>query len=388
VQKIGGKIMKKRLLSGMAAAMMVLSLAACAGNQDADSQTAQTDENITVTRSEGTLTAADYKQYMTLGDYKNIEVGISADDYQITDDDVQAEIDSCLKSAAVTEQVTEGVVADGDSINLDFKGLLDGVAFSGGTATDYSYTIGGGFIDDLDRGLIGLEIGKEYEIPCRFPDDYGEETLNGKDVIFVVTVNYVESLTYPEYNDEFVQELTADTESPLNTTAELETYIREYLEESAQSAYDNAVFSAVMSSLINEAQITERPQKEVDAASQMISDNAEYEATYYGYDSLESYMTGVYGYASMEDFEADVLEYAEEYVDQKMVIYLVADSEGISVTEDDMIEYAKELVEQTTYSSLSELIEDYGAESFWDDVEYQLLYDRTSQVLLSYAKAN
>jgi trigger factor len=388
VQKIGGKIMKKRLLSGMAAAMMVLSLAACAGNQDADSQTAQTDENITVTRSEGTLTAADYKQYMTLGDYKNIEVGISADDYQITDDDVQAEIDSCLKSAAVTEQVTEGVVADGDSINLDFKGLLDGVAFSGGTATDYSYTVGGGFIDDLDRGLIGLEIGKEYEIPCRFPDDYGEETLNGKDVIFVVTVNYVESLTYPEYNDEFVQELTADTESPLNTTAELETYIREYLEESAQSAYDNAVFSAVMSSLINEAQITERPQKEVDAASQMISDNAEYEATYYGYDSLESYMTGVYGYASMEDFEADVLEYAEEYVDQKMVIYLVADSEGISVTEDDMIEYAKELVEQTTYSSLSELIEDYGAESFWDDVEYQLLYDRTSQVLLSYAKAN
>lgn len=380
--------MKKRLLSGMAAAMMVLSLAACAGNQDADSQTAQTDENITVTRSEGTLTAADYKQYMTLGDYKNIEVGISADDYQITDDDVQAEIDSCLKSAAVTEQVTEGVVADGDSINLDFKGLLDGVAFSGGTATDYSYTVGGGFIDDLDRGLIGLEIGKEYEIPCRFPDDYGEETLNGKDVIFVVTVNYVESLTYPEYNDEFVQELTADTESPLNTTAELETYIREYLEESAQSAYDNAVFSAVMSSLINEAQITERPQKEVDAASQMISDNAEYEATYYGYDSLESYMTGVYGYASMEDFEADVLEYAEEYVDQKMVIYLVADSEGISVTEDDMIEYAKELVEQTTYSSLSELIEDYGAESFWDDVEYQLLYDRTSQVLLSYAKAN
>jgi trigger factor len=388
VQKIGGKIMKKRLLSGMAAAMMVLSLAACAGNQDADSQTAQTDENITVTRSEGTLTAADYKQYMTLGDYKNIEVGISADDYQITDDDVQAEIDSCLKSAAVTEQVTEGVVADGDSINLDFKGLLDGVAFSGGTATDYSYTVGGGFIDDLDRGLIGLEIGKEYEIPCRFPDDYGEETLNGKDVIFVVTVNYVESLTYPEYNDEFVQELTADTESPLNTTAELETYIREYLEESAQSAYDNAVFSAVMSSLINEAQITERPQKEVDAASQMISDNAEYEATYYGYDSLESYMTGVYGYASMEDFEADVLEYAEEYVDQKMVIYLVADSEGISVTEDDMIEYARELVEQTTYSSLSELIEDYGAESFWDDVEYQLLYDRTSQVLLSYAKAN
>ncbi len=380
--------MKKRLLSGMAAAMMVLSLAACAGNQDADSQTAQTDENITVTRSEGTLTAADYKQYMTLGDYKNIEVGISADDYQITDDDVQAEIDSCLKSAAVTEQVTEGVVTDGDSINLDFKGLLDGVAFSGGTATDYSYTVGGGFIDDLDRGLIGLEIGKEYEIPCRFPDDYGEETLNGKDVIFVVTVNYVESLTYPEYNDEFVQELTADTESPLNTTAELETYIREYLEESAQSAYDNAVFSAVMSSLINEAQITERPQKEVDAASQMISDNAEYEATYYGYDSLESYMTGVYGYASMEDFEADVLEYAEEYVDQKMVIYLVADSEGISVTEDDMIEYAKELVEQTTYSSLSELIEDYGAESFWDDVEYQLLYDRTSQVLLSYAKAN
>lgn len=376
--------MKKRIVSGMLAAMMVFSLAACGTTENANNTTTQ--KEVVVTKGAKVLTAADYKEYITLGDYKNIEVNVSASDYEVTEDDIQAEINTCLKSAGVTEEIKEGTVADGDTINMDFKGLLDGVAFAGGTATDTEYTVGGNFIKDLDRALVGLEVGKEYELPCRFPDNYGEETLNGKDVIFVVTVNYIIKTSYPEYNDDFVKQLTAGTEQPLNTTAELEEQIKTYLKENADSRYKNAVFGAVMSSIINESEIKSRPESDMELARQMIKDSAEYEATSNGFDSLESYMTGVYGYASMADFEAEVEEYAQEYVDQKMVAYIVADNEGIKISDDDMKTYAEDLVTQTTYKDLAELIADYGEEAFWADVEYQLLFDRVADALVGFAK--
>lgn len=371
--------MKKVLVSGLLGAMMIMSLAACSKNN-------KTNEDKTAV-----LTAADYREYITLGDYKNIEVEADKTSLEVTDEDIQGEIDDCLLAYAETRKVTEGVVKDGDTINLDFSGLLDGVAFSGGTATDYSYTIGGNFIEDLDRGLIGLEIGKEYDIPCTFPDSYDKEDLKGKAVIFVVTVNYVEEKILPEYNDEFVKMMTSgsDDSQVMNTTAELEASIKEYLAESKLSAYKSKVYAQMMQNIIDNAEIKGVPESELNATVDMIRENAEYEFTlygsYYGAESFEAYITGVAGYESMEAFESDIKDYATEYVYEKMAITIIADNEGITVSEDAINEYAENLVSQSMYETVDEFKEAYG-ETLFEDIRYELLYTAVYDALVDMAK--
>lgn len=369
--------MKKRFACGLMAAMMVMSLAAC-GKSD---------------KTNETKVAVDYKEYMTLADYKNIEVEADASSLEVTQEEIQSEIDACLAAYAETKQITTGTVKDGDQINMDFSGLLNGVAFSNGTATDYNYVVGGNFIEDLDRGLIGLEIGKEYEIPCTFPQDYGNEELNGKDVIFVVTVNYVEEQILPEYNDEFVKMMTSETaqteEDILNTTAELETAITDYLTEMKQEQYNTNVYGQMMISILDSAEIKGVPEAELNETINMIKENAEYEfslyGAYYGITDFETYITSVGGYPSMEAFETEIKDYATEYMYEKMAITIIAENEGITVTQEEKDTFTNDLLAQTTYTSVDELKAAYG-ETYDADVEYQLLYDKTMAAIIALAK--
>ncbi len=146
-----------------------------------------------------------YKNLVTLPNYEGLEVSVDKSILDVTDEKVDEHINKILSSFSTTEQVTEGVTASGDSINLDFCGKLDGVAFAGGTATSTSYTIGSGrYIQDLDQGLIGLTVGQEYDIPCRFLMVMKIQNLQEKDVIFTVTVNYISKTNIPDLTDDWV----------------------------------------------------------------------------------------------------------------------------------------------------------------------------------------
>lgn len=376
--------MKKKLISGLIATMMVMSLAACN----------KTEGNTTQTTGATTpaLTAADYKEYVTLGDYKTVVPEADASTLEVTQDEIQQQIDACLAAYAETKQVTEGVTKDGDTINLDYSGLLDGVAFANGTATDTTYTIGGNFIEDLDRGLIGLEIGKEYEIPCTFPETYTEETLKGKDVVFVVTVNSVSESILPEYNDEFVKTMTADSDEVLNTTAELEESIISYLTDSKLSTYNSAIYGSMMTQILDGSEITGVPESELTKTADMIRENAEYEfSTYgpmYGISDFDTYITSVYSYASIDDFNNEVNQYAQEYMYEKMIVTIIAEEEGINITEDEILAYGEELVASSSaYESFDALKEAYG-DSIIEDITYELLYNAVYNKIVEYGKAN
>ncbi len=102
-----------------------------------------------------------------------MSVDLKESDYVVLDSDVEDYIKSMLESKATTNVITEGTTKAGDVIKLDYSGKLDGTAFSGGTATDVTYTIGSGkFIEDLDKGLVGLTVGQETDITCVFPESY------------------------------------------------------------------------------------------------------------------------------------------------------------------------------------------------------------------------
>ncbi len=111
------------------------------------------------------------KEYVTLGNYKDLEItAVDRSDEEATDTDVDEVIQELLSKSTTTEDVTEGgTTQDGDSIVLNYSGSIDGQAFDGGTAENQTYTVGSGkFISDLDKGLVGLEANKEYDIPVKF----------------------------------------------------------------------------------------------------------------------------------------------------------------------------------------------------------------------------
>lgn len=366
--------MREKIISGLLAVMMVLSLVGCGTAEQKKTET----EDV------------NYRDYITLCDYKNLEIDVVPLE-EVTQEEIQKQIDKCLSAYAEINQITEGVVSEGDSINLDFSGLLDGIAFSGGTATDYSYTLGGGFIEDLDRQLVGLEIGKEYELPCTFPESYGNEELKGKDVIFIVTVNYVNEQILPEYNDEFVQMITADTNEALNTTAELEESIAEYLESEKKSAYESNLYAEMMKAIIDQSEIKGVPESEYNETIDIIRSNAESEfdmlGSYLGYSDFESYLTGYYGYASMEAFETEIAEYATEYMYEKMILSLIAEDEGITVTQEEIDAYIEENAASYGYESAEAFREGVG-ETIDSEVSYILLNSKASEKLIGYVKTN
>lgn len=360
--------MKKKILSCLLGSMMVLSLAACNKKEDV------------------TVVDVDYKELMTLGEYKGIEAEVTTS-LEVTEQDIQNEIDLTLQLYSETEQVTEGTVKDGDTVNMDYSGLLDGVAFSGGTATDTTYTVGGNFIEDLDRGLIGLEIGKEYEIPCTFPADYHEETLKGKDVIFVVTVNYVEKYVTPEFNDEFVKEITAESEQVLNTTEEMKESIRTYLATEKQSQYDSEVYGQVIQKVIEASEYKSLPQAELDEAYTLITQSAEADfqayGEAYGVSTFEEFLT-LAGYESVEAYEEEMYLYAEDYIREKMAVTLIAEAEGVVVTEEDVEAYASDLATSVGYATVEEFRATYG-DTLDEDIRYELIYQNVYSTLISNA---
>ena len=147
----------------------------------------------------------DLSEYVKVGDYKGLDYSIA--EVSVTDEEVDTEIDSRLQSAATTETVTEGKVEDGDSINIAFAGTIDGEEFEGGSSESYDITVGTTqMIDGFVEGLIGHEIGDNVILNLKFPDDYSNEDVAGKDVVFDVTINYKSVKVVPELDEDFVKE--------------------------------------------------------------------------------------------------------------------------------------------------------------------------------------
>ena len=336
--------MKKRFFGVMLAASLAVSLTACGGKKTSQDNAASTvNKEVTAEEYAGTITSnADvYKQYVTLPDYKGVEVSVDRSSLTVSDDDVESYISKLLSQTATTETVTEGVTASGDTVKLDYSGLLNGEAFSGGTATDASYTIGSGkFITDLDQGLIGLTVGQEYNIPCTFPSDYSSSDLAGKDVIFVVTVKSIQKSTVPDLTDAWVAENASTLGVEATTVAELRSYVKDYLTSQAESTFASDKYQAVYSKLSENLTPSGYPQEELDSLVNTLKSNVESEfnsyGSSYGISDLDSYLSQVYGFESQDAFNDYAVEYAQQYLLEKMVLTLIASNEKITVSADEI----------------------------------------------------
>lgn len=384
-----GFSMKKKLFSVVLATMMAASLTACGKSAGSNSSATAVTVNREVTPEEYAATvtenAAVYKTLVSLAEYKGVEATVDKSILEVTDDDITEYINSILQSAATETTVTEGVTSSGDTITLDYSGKLDGVAFSNGTATDASYTIGSGrFISDLDQGLVGLTLGETYDIPCTFPDDYSPSDLAGKDVIFTVTVSEIKRTTVPELTDQWVADNAETLGIEATDIESLRVSARAYLEETARTNYNSDKYASIWEKVKEGTTANAYPQEELDALLTTLKENVQTEfntyGSMYGITDFETYIKSVYSFESEDAFNEYAENYSKDYLLEKMFITIVAADNDIVVTADEIFATGADLASYYGYEDYQEILDTYGNEMN-AEVGYEVLYQKVLEFL-------
>lgn len=195
-----------KIIGRVAAAAVVAVIAAAVGQNVylSSMRTTPSDDFSAGLTADGRIEGVNVGDALTLVDYANIV--IPADEVRATDEEVEGDINATLQShrEASTDETLE--IKDGDTVNIDYVGTIDGVAFEGGDSNGagYDLTIGSGsFIDDFEQQLIGHSPGEELTVEATFPENYrNDDTVAGKDASFAVTINSI--TVTPEFTDEFV----------------------------------------------------------------------------------------------------------------------------------------------------------------------------------------
>lgn len=306
------------------------------GCGNADTDTAETTQESMAESETGTeagtedygpeayLSGINVADYVTLGEYKGVEVSVDAP--VVTDEYLDSYIDYVLQSNMVTTEITDRPVEEGDIVNIDYEGKIDGVAFDGGTAQGYDLTIGSGtFIDGFEDGLIGAETGETVDVNVTFPENYQGEEVAGKDAVFTVTVNSISVETLPELTDEFVQGLDVG----VNTVEEYRQYAYDLLMEEEQATHDSNAEIAVLEAVMAGSQIQDPPEDMTNRYYNRIIDNMTYYASLYGYD-LETFL-------SMQGTSEDAIRESAAQAGQEIIVMqAIADAEGLSVTDEEL----------------------------------------------------
>lgn len=377
--------MKKRAIMISMLLVMALSVTGCSqktATKDKDTkteETAKTDDaketesDNTEDTSEDTPTTAelmagiDVEKCVTLGDYKGVTVEKTIQ--SVTDEDVQNEIDNALANYPVE---VDQAAKEGDTVNIDYVGKIDGEEFDGGSDQGADLKLGSGkFIDGFEDGLIGARKGETRTLNLTFPEDSTQD-LAGKAVEFTVTVNAVkEPLSEP--TDQWV----ADNIEGYDNIADYKAGIRSEQEESNEQTAENQVRYAAWTQVIDNCTINEYPETLVEVGKKLYEQQVETYAKYAGME-LDAYIES--SGLTQEEYQSNMEEYGKNVAAQALVCQAICDKEGFAIGDDD---YQKALQDMLTEYGCTEdeLIQTYGQ----DNVEQSIMLNRVSNLILENA---
>lgn len=377
--------MKKRAIMISMLLVMALSVTGCSqktATKDKDTkteETAKTDDaeetesDNTEDTSEDTPTTAelmagiDVEKCVTLGDYKGVTVEKTIQ--SVTDEDVQNEIDNALANYPVE---VDQAAKEGDTVNIDYVGKIDGEEFDGGSDQGADLKLGSGkFIDGFEDGLIGARKGETRTLNLTFPEDYTQD-LAGKAVEFTVTVNAVkEPLSEP--TDQWV----ADNIEGYDNIEDYKAGIRSEQEESNEQTAENQVRYAAWTQVIDNCTINEYPETLVEVGKKLYEQQVETYAKYAGME-LDAYIES--SGLTQEEYQSNMEEYGKNVAAQALVCQAICDKEGFAIGDDD---YQKALQDMLTEYGCTEdeLIQTYGQ----DNVEQSIMLNRVSNLILENA---
>lgn len=366
--------MKKRLLAVLmtvcVAATAAVGFTACGEKEE------ETASGITPIEDIEAAIYKDIDNAVTVGDYNAISVEV--EEVVVTDEEVQEAIDADLEYYGEVQQIKEGTVADGDSINIDYVGKIDGVEFEGGSAEATDLTIGSdSFIEGFEDQLIGATIGETKVINVTFPEDYTSTDLAGKAAEFTVTINYKNGETIPaELTDELVAEMGLGDE--VTTVDAYKTYMRESLEATAAEEQANAEFGAILEELVKICEVSSfHDDLNKDTLyEEEIAYMEQYAESYsYSYDEFVALYTGM----TVEEYEAALVEDIDKYVKRIMIYRAIAKAQGIEVSQEDYeAEVAAYSADYESYGS--ESVEDFEKEYSSQIYEF-MVYDDVEAIL-------
>ena len=307
------------------------------------------------------------KPEVTLGEYKGVEVPKT--EIQVTDEEIQAEVDKERENNSRTIDVDDRGVEKGDLIKLDFDGSVDGVPFQGGKAEDYPLTVGSGsFIPGFEDQLIGAKIGEEMEVKVTFPEDYHAEDLKGKEAVFKCTVKAIQVKELPEADDEFAKDV-----SEFDTMAEYREDIKKNLTEKKEAAAKREKETAAVAKAVENAQM-EIPDAMVDEQVRRMADDFTRRMESQGI-TMQQYMqfTGMDADKLLEQMKPEALK----RIQNSLVLEAVAKAENIEISDERLDEEIAKMAESYKMEAdkLKELMGDYEKEQMKNDLAIQAAVD-------------
>lgn len=363
--------MKKKTLGLLAAVLSVAMLAGC-GAKDTGNGTG----TATGAGTESTaLKDMDVDKYVTLGEYNGLEV--SVDTVEVDEDEWDTLVNNVYYGNITAENggIMDRAVETGDTVNIDYEGKKDGVAFDGGTDQGYDLTIGSGqFIAGFEDGLIGVMPGETVDLDLTFPENYGNADLAGQAVVFTVTVNYIQPAQDGEFSDEVISNFGIDG---VTNEEELRQYAYDYLNDNAQQNYETNVQQAVMDAFMANNTITSVPEALVQKYSDAAESSITSMASAYGVDA-DTFTQYYYG----QDLATFLSTYAEQTAKQDIALQAVANKENLNISDEELDQMLQDRATAAGYDT----IEEYIGETAKEDYREYFLYDKVLDYLVENAQ--
>lgn len=249
-------------------------------------------------------------------------------EYNVSDADVEKEANRILESAAQDKEVTDRACQDGDNVNIDFSGSVDGEKFPGGTAEEYDLVLGSGaFIPGFEAAVVGMKTGENRDINVKFPEDYQSDNLRGKDAVFNITLHKITEKVYPELTDEFVK-----SHAGVETVAEYKAKTRERLEKNAKNRGRDETENSILTEISKHAK-AEIPDAMIENEIDKMVQDFSYRLMYQGL-KLEDYLK--YMQLTMEQFRSQFRSQAEPRVLNQLVIDKIIRTEGFKAEQSEI----------------------------------------------------
>ena len=266
------------------------------------------------------------KPEVKLGDYKGLEV--TRQNTEVTDEEIEEQLKDRQQAFAEMIVKEDGAVEDGDTVNLDFEGFVDGEAFEGGKAEQYDLAIGSGsFIPGFEEQLIGLKTGEEKDVEVTFPEEYHAAELAGKPAVFKVKIHEIKSKELPELDDELAKEIDEEVE---NLDA-LRVKLKEKTVEEKKAASDTSLRDDLVEAAARNAEV-DIPEVMVETEVNRMMDEFAQRLQMQGM-NLDLYFQ--FSGQDLDALRGQMKEEAENRVRVNLTLEAIAKAENLEVSDDE-----------------------------------------------------
>ena len=306
------------------------------------------------------------KPEVTIEGYRGIEVAKNVK--EVTEDEVNAELDRVRERNARTIEITDRAAAMGDIANINYEGSVDGVPFEGGKADGHDLKLGSGaFIPGFEDQIVGKSVGEEFDVNVTFPEEYHAKELAGKAAIFKTKINSIKFEELPEADDEFAKDV-----SEFDTLDEYKADIKAKMvkrnEEMAEREMENALAEALMEKLVAEI-----PEPMFEAETENFVRDYDTRLRQNGLD-LNTYFK--YTGLTLETLREQMRPQAERQVKVRLALEKIAAVEAIAISEEEVSAEYERLA--TAYNVPVDEVKRFIAS---DDIKADLLVARAMEIV-------